>query len=188
MTRRIGWMAAMAAAIFGFAGAGGVARAAYKEVDTNLFEIVSIETGGNVGGWAQTAGDSGALVRLRAKCNLPGSIPTDVQTDDGGMIYAMLSDSDCVLFRLAVDLGDYPRGGYRTIPTYLRAEECVCLPAGSSNLPDCTLHEDADGVVDPCYTGTYLRLSVGELRTSGGLFDVWWYPTKSIRRTGTATG
>ncbi len=177
---------ALAAAVLGFAGAGSVARAHYYEIDKNLLEIVSVRLSTNtyVGSW--TSAESGVCVILEGKCNLPNGVGTGsyiVNPDgsDGGMVTSDIADTDFVVLRVAVDLGEYPGGGSRTAPVYLRPEECYCI-VDPIEPPSIQFYCDTNGLVNGSSPGTYLSAMVGELRKHDGKFTVMWtshqtYPT-----------
>ncbi len=184
MKIRTGWAAVLAAAVWCFAGAGSHAWAHIFESIPGLFEIISVQVGedlnnGNTG----TSGNSGVDVILNVKCNLPDTVDIARASATGlDIVAAPPADSDFVAFRLAIDLGDYPGGGTRTSPVYLRSEECLC--SVGADVPQTPLYQDTNCLLTrysptedesySLYNGTYLQISVGDLRRDDGRFAVRW--------------
>lgn len=167
MKIRAGCAAVLAVAAWCFAGAGNHAWAQYAP---DLFEIVSVQVGEDLGnGTTGTTGNSGVDVLLNVKFNPPVGV--------------YIKNSDFVTFRLALDLGDYPGGGTRTTAVYLRSEECKC--SVEEDIPQTSLYWDTYGILDgyrlepggetiPLYNGAYLKMSVEDLRRGGHCFTVRW--------------
>ena len=170
------WMAvALAAAVLGFAGAGSVARADWTGTDTNLFEIVSVQTDENVYVPGDTAGDAGVGVIVQVKCNLPVGIPTGIETDNG-MINGLVTDSDYVMFRLAVDANPDPWPNVVNLwakPVYVRAEDCQ-VSVNPASPPGQPLRADPDRLVNGVFDGNFLWVSVKDLREYNGMITLRW--------------